>query len=304
MPANWERNVYGQVLSSMLYLLYISLMEGKIMVSQKRVKKFSFGRRILFFISVIFLLTALSSLTFYSALSETYVIPSQHCDGGDCCVSSLCSCPNCEHIIEPTDICPFCGEEICTCCAVCGFDRDPECPECGDYVPPLDEFSHVVYDEPVPLLSVEVNNFLLFAPLGVSSWAIVNVALTAVGIVSSLIVIILSAMQKQGENKEADKQAALLNKSGSVSSEQLLGIIELNERYNKKRRLGALITTYVFSLGAALLLLLTQNFSGIVALFDFWSLLHAVLFTGILISGRLVFRTNKITDERYGLENG
>jgi len=174
----------------------------------------------------------------------------------------------------------------------CDYNRDPECPECGENTLPFyDEYrERIIEDEPVPLFSAAGHDFFLFAPFGIPAWAILSLVLTVAGIVFSFIVIIRAARQKKDENKDFDKRSEELYSVNSLENMQLLGILENEERFIKHRRLWALVMTCFLSFSAVLLLVLMQDFKGIIVLFDFWAFVHAAIFAVILICGKLVFK--------------
>jgi len=219
-------------------------------------------KRILLVLTALMLITALSAMTFYSAGSTGRIIPSDNCDGGNCCLSIDCSCTNCDN---------------------------------GEMTAQADNIHYdvVIEDEPIPLFSSNGRDFFLFAPMGVPSWAIFNLILTVTGVVLSLITVLRALRQKKEEFSEIDRQAAKFMEDDSIMTEEVIGFIENENLYTSRRRLIALVIKYVLSFAAALLLILTQNFKGVVAVFDFWSAVHAIMFTGIIISGRLVFKKHR-----------
>jgi len=174
----------------------------------------------------------------------------------------------------------------------CGYNRDPECPECSEETLVITDYysETTIDDEPVPLFSAAGLDFFLFAPFGIPAWAILSLIFTIAGIVFSFFVIIRTARQKKEENKAFDERSAKLHSVNSLENMQLLGILESEERFIKQRRLWALVMTCFLSFSAVLFLVLMQDFEGIVVLFDWWVIIHSVLFAGILICGKLVFK--------------
>jgi len=130
-----------------------------------------------------------------------------------------------------------------------------------------------------------------FAPIGMPSWAILSVLLTIAGILLSFVTILRAVYQKKTENKNVDNQcSAMLRNVDSFNDDTFVTLLEHKEQYNKKRRLGALISMYVLSISALILLLIVQNFRGVIALFDWWVIIHTLLFIGVLVCSKLVFR--------------
>jgi len=252
------------------------------------------------------------------------------CDGGDCCIENDCSCPQCYGRGEPGGVCPDCGADLCpdcgncpdcgtspcpacrvcpecgshnycsTCfgCLDCGHGREPGCPECGDnetVVLATDTDTGTdtgvdIDDTGTPLFSIGGVDIFLFAPSGISSWAILSLVLTALGIGFTVFVIYRAVRQKKDENDAIDEHSALLRNIDSFDNEKISRVVEDKERYNKRRRLGAFSLMYIFAAAAVLLIILFQDFKGIIVLFDWWVIVHAALFTGVLVSGKLVFR--------------
>jgi len=151
----------------------------------------------------------------------------------------------------------------------------------------------IVEDDPIPLFSADGRDFFLFAPFGIPTWSIFNLILTVAGAVLSIITVIHAFIQKKEEFNEVDKYAAKIMAGNTAQNEELLVFIANEDQYNKRRRLTALVVKCVLSFCAVLLLILTQNFKGAVAVFDFWSVAHTAMFAGIIISGRLVFKKHR-----------
>jgi len=265
------------------------------MISRRCFNKKGVIKRIAYVFTFILLVTALSSMTFYTAGSASRIIPSDHCEGGDCCINSDCSCPNCEGRGKPGGVCENCDGDLCPNCGNCYICGKSPCPECRDnFLHTDDRYGDVtVEDDPVPLLSTLEPDFFLFAPMGIPTWSIFNLILTVTGILLSMLTILQALFQKKEEFNEVDRYAAKIMKDNCAQNDKLLEFLENEDQYNKRRRLIAFCIKYVLSFAAALLLMLTQNFKGIIAIFDLWSVAHAIMFAGIIISGRLVFRKHQ-----------
>ncbi|MCL2819492.1 MAG: hypothetical protein FWD38_01460 [Oscillospiraceae bacterium] len=301
------------------------------MVPRKYLLRKSVLKRITHVLTCILLIFTLSAATIYKAGStgsENRITPSDHCDGGSCCIMSDCSCPNCDGRGEPGGICDDCGGDLCshcgncyscgespcpecrlycydcgslnlcaTCngCLDCGYNRKDGCPECGSVLAPAALRNHevIVENVPVPLFSADGRDFFLFAPMSVPTWSVFNLILTAAGVILSIFTILRAFLQKKEEFNNLDAEAEKIMEKESALTGDFLAAVDNENLYSERRRLTALIIKYLLSFCAALLLLLTQNFKGAVAIFDIWSVLHAAFFTGIIISGHLVFKTHK-----------
>jgi len=229
------------------------------MFLQKLFSKKGFPKRIVCVFIIFVLMTFLSGLTTYSAEANFQVAVSDCCTGGECCTDNDCSCPNCTAHGNDT-------------LSDGGFNEV------------------TVEDDPLPLLSGKTNDFFMFAPMGVPTWSVFNLALTSAGILLSMLMIFRALLQKKQEFDEIDEAAYKIMTDNSTRDDEMLVFIENDERFTKRRRLFALGVKYVFSFSALILLFLTQNFKGIPALFDVWSPTHAALFAGIVISGSFVFK--------------
>lgn len=297
------------------------------------------AKRVSFFTVFILLMVLLFQLTFYGVASassgvsfnDTTVIPSDHCEGGECCIMSECFCPNCAGRGDPGGNCDDCGGDLCddcgncpkcgtspcpacrdtcfkcgssnlcgTCngCLDCGHNRDPECPECGDVVYILTDIhdAPTSYDPHLPVINNSGLEILLFAPFGMSAWAIFNVLFTVTGVLLTFITIILAVRQKKDENKEVEKYVALFNIDSYIDTQTIV-ILNDNERYDKRRRFGAFIAMYTLSIGAVMLLIFIQDFNGAIALFDWWTIIHFALFAGIMVCNKLVYRKSENTKD-------
>jgi hypothetical protein len=196
-------------------------------------------------------------------------------------------------------VCAICGGELCgTCdgCLECGDGRDPECPECGD----VGEWVAIELDieeadtplaDPILLFSVGSTPIYLFAPAGTPYWAILSLLLTVAGVAVVTVTFIKAVRQKKDENLEVDEHVAMLHNLDSYDNDYVTNIAEGKERYNKRRRLWALTMMYALSIGAVLLLIIVQDFRGVIVIFDWWAIIHAILFAGVILCRFLTFRT-------------
>ena len=291
-------------------------------------------KRFFCIITVVLLISALSSMTFFEIASANRGTPlSPCCEGGDCCILSDCLCPNCEDRGDPGEACNRCGDALCANCGNCydcgtspcplcrdycfmcgsfdlcnacngckdcGHNRDSGCPECGEELLPADinniYWDMIIEDGPIPLFSGAGFEFFLFAPFGMSAGAILSLLFTLAGVVFSLITIICTVRQKKGEHKEFEERTAELNSINSLENVQLLSALENEEFLKRRRRSRALFITLILSLSAVLLLVLMQNFTGVIVLFDWWVIVHSIIFAGVLLFGKLAFKRHNPQD--------
>jgi len=121
--------------------------------------------------------------------------------------------------------------------------------------------------------------------------------LTVLGIGFTFFVICRAIRQKRDENDVVNEHSAILRNIDSFNNEKVSRVVEDKERYNKRRRLSAFSLMYIFAATAVLLIILFQDFKGIIVLFDWWVIVHAALFAGVLVSGKFVFRKYEDTDD-------
>jgi len=154
----------------------------------------------------------------------------------------------------------------------------------------------VIEDEPIPLFSGAGFDFFLFAPLGMSAWAILSLLFTLAGVVFSFIIVIRAVRQKEDENKEFEERTAELHSIKSLENVQLLSALENEEFLQRHRRSRALVITIILSVTAVLLLVLMQDFTGVIVLFDWWVVAHSIIFAGVLFCGKLAFKRHETQD--------
>jgi len=155
---------------------------------------------------------------------------------------------------------------------------------------------------PVLMLTESGFEILLFAPFGMSAWAIMNILLTFAGIVLTFITIIRAVRQKKTENNGVERYVALFNIDSYIDTQTLV-ILNNGEQNNKRRRLGAFIAMYTLSIGAVMLLILVQDFTGAIALFDWWTIVHTALFAGILVFYRLIYIKNENVNDSLNVSS-
>jgi hypothetical protein len=288
-------------------------------------------KRLLLFVFINLIIITVIGVTYAPmAAASRIIVPSEHCSGGDCCINSNCFCPSCEDRGEPGGICDSCGRDLCencgnchdcgtspcpVCradnnyiCAICGGNicaacggcldcktgGDPACSDCGDLFPPLEIYRELNLDEnPVPLFSRGGLEVFLFAPMGTPAWAIISVLLTLAGVIMTIFTILKAVHRKKDEDNKFVEYITYLRNTDKPDYIDLIDIIEEKEKYNNKRRLGTLYTMYILSISAVFILLIVQNFKGIIALFDWWSIIHSIIFSAIIICNNLVFRKHE-----------
>jgi hypothetical protein len=185
--------------------------------------------------------------------------------------------------------------DSCGGCLECKNGYDPECPDCGNAPVAVNESYYPdildIDEDLLPLFDLFGTPIFFFAPVGMPSWAILSVLLTIAGVVISIFTILCAIRQKKTENINVDNQcSAMVRNVDSFNNDVFIDLIKHKEQYNNKRRLAALILMYVLSIGALVILLIIQNFRGVIAIFDRVTIIHAILLIGIIVCCTLVFR--------------
>jgi len=138
----------------------------------------------------------------------------------------------------------------------------------------------------------------LFAPWGTPSWAILSLLLTVLGVIISTFITTRAIIQKKNENasiagftgldlnddgmKKKKFPGSFFN-SGILSSYN--GLFSVEKSKNERRKLTYLGTQIVLVIFTIILILLVQDFRGIIVLFDWWVLIHSALFGAIVYCG-------------------
>jgi len=253
-------------------------------------------------------------------------VSAQCCDGGDCCIQNDCWCPMCWDRGEPGGICEHCGSDLCpecgncyncgqspcptcrtTCiecggplcehcrgCLDCGHGRDQNCPYCGDEEElPLDGGDGVFFIDDsgdlIPLASLWGADVFLFAPFGTPAWIITNLI---AGITGGLLLVIATLriiLHKRKETMRIEAELAGINFDESIKSKGIFGVLVKIEAKYTEHRNNVYITMGFLALLGVIILILTQSFRGIIAIFDWWTIIHIMLFAGIIICNKLVF---------------
>jgi len=152
----------------------------------------------------------------------------------------------------------------------------------------------VVEDNPAPLFSIGNLDFFIFAPEGMPYWAILSLILTAAGIVYSITTIIRAVSRKKHENRIINDYYGSLYYDEPTCNADVAAAIEEREKTSGNYRFAALSVMYFLNIVCVLLLFLVQKFKGVIVLFDWWVLIHAVIFAFIILCGELAVKKQKI----------
>ena len=130
--------------------------------------------------------------------------------------------------------------------------------------------------EGVPLITIGDREILLFAPLGIEAWALMNMILFALGAALAVTAAIRAILRKRQELKEAVDW----------------NDIEENKRQKKQRKVW-LTTTILMGIAGIFLFLLTQDTSNLMVLVDMWTIVNAAILAVEIIAFTFAFKARK-----------
>jgi Mg2+/citrate symporter len=119
-----------------------------------------------------------------------------------------------------------------------------------------------------------------------------SLLLTATGVALSVAVTRRALRQKKNENKAISKHTEMLH-NAEIDGAKIAELVDSKERYNKRRRLSFLNLMLALAILNTMLFVLLQDFRGIIVVFDWWALLHAIILACVALCGKLVFRKNE-----------
>ena len=144
-----------------------------------------------------------------------------------------------------------------------------------------------INDQMIPTVNFGGRTIALFAPLGVKSWALLNLILSILGIAFVVITTIRTLKQKK---KDSEEDVA---ENGAQFHDEETG--------NKRNRLTWLALAAVAALAGILLFFLTQDMRSMMVLTDWWTLIHIIFFVAIVIACPLVFKKQEKEEEDVDL---
>lgn len=133
-----------------------------------------------------------------------------------------------------------------------------------------------------PLFSIMGRDVFLFAPLEVLSWALVNLLLTLVGILLSIIITLSAIKAKRASAKNLEN----CNEE-SISEDK-------SSKKIKWFAIGAIISVL-----GVVIFALTQDLTALIALLDHWTIVHMAL----IIAQIVVFKIYKSGQAKGGTPN-
>jgi len=141
-----------------------------------------------------------------------------------------------------------------------------------------------------PIVPLANPGFIFFAPWGADYWALLNLILAILGAILTPIALI-KVLQKR---KQIEREVEI--ELNSLSQNEVYIIDE--ERLYHKRRLEWFAATAVLGGIGILIFVLTQDMRKTMALMDWWTIFHVIVFVLEIIAFRLIYKKEKDEDNR------
>jgi len=144
-------------------------------------------------------------------------------------------------------------------------------------MPPIRQFMGVAVEDPdVPIFRFMGRDVYFFAPISLSSWSLINLILCAVGALLAAKTIL-----------------PVINKRKEEEDEDHLLIEDEDEELEKAEKQKWLIGGISVSILAVVLFAVTQDLTGLVALFDMWTIAHVALVIAQVVLFKLYSANHK-----------
>jgi len=148
-------------------------------------------------------------------------------------------------------------------------------------------------EEDVPMVELGDKGVLLFSPTGTMSWALLNLILCAIGFLYAVLSVERIFLKRKRERKE--------NREGSASGslEGFGDMVDLDEdQVSWDFRPSWLVTSVAMAIVGGIMFLLTQDTRNPMVLVDWWTSIHAVIFTVQLTGVILIIKDDKPRGEK------
>jgi len=220
--------------------------EGKV------IKMIITKKRLRTFVIIMILMFGLVLLSFDAAQASQ--CDGMCVDGVQCAENSLDSEPKRTESCESGSKCAYYG-----CLANCGDSKDSCACGCSEAVGGDSEENEKGEENENQHIEQEIAKAETNIPLdmfhteGQSTWTVTNLILTVFGIIAPILFLVVA-----GKRYEDEYTKAKINKKSCVCA-------------------------HAFSIPAAVLLVLTQNFTGSIVFFDWFTIAHIIIFATILV---------------------
>jgi hypothetical protein len=264
-------------------------------------------------IKALILLVLLNSVTIHAAASSgagiDFIDPDQTPTPTPTPVSTQTPTPTPQEILQPPAVTPAPAPQPLPPQPPPAEQIPPEAPPIQPPLPqdppPQDppetestDFTEIeIIEQEVPQAPIEVDEItpprasifgiplLLFAPPGIRSWALLNLIMSIAGILLVVITTLRLLIYKRKEDKRVNDG---INNSFNEEFENP----ESNDP-SKKFRLTWFTLGAVAALTAVIVFILTQDITAIIALTDWWTIIHLVLLAVVVVSCAVIFRGQK-----------
>jgi len=142
----------------------------------------------------------------------------------------------------------------------------------------------------------------------VSAWALVNLILSIIGIISAVIVTIAVLLQRKQKQKTLPEQEQKKDSKGQYAAKQNqkdtknTNNTEKTEKKQSKHRLFWLLISAILSIAGIIVFILTEDVTLPMVLVDKWTIVNAIILLAELIAIALTFRhTNKTETVPYAV---
>ena len=154
--------------------------------------------------------------------------------------------------------------------------------------PPPPEPETILEDPIIPLASTKPG-FIFFAPWGADYWALLNLILTVLGAILTPIALIKALRKRKQIEREVEINLNTLNQNESL-------IIDENRLYQRRRVEWFAATAVLGGIGI-LIFVLTQDMTKTMALMDWWTVFHVIVFALEATAFKLIYKNEKDEDD-------
>ena len=179
----------------------------------------------------------------------------------------------------------------------------PELPAPIETLPDLEEIDLIeqavpqipidIDDLDTPLVNLNGRPILIFAPLGLKTWALFNLIMSIAGILLVVVTVIRILRRKREENKKEVERS-------KQRTDQRPNNVEANDP-EKKYKLRWFIAETIAAIIAIFVFIMTQDITAIIALTDWWTVIHIILLSVISISCVTICKEKRTKDDFYSV---
>jgi len=153
----------------------------------------------------------------------------------------------------------------------------------------LDAVNLDISDGDVPRIGIGNLELPLFAPSGTPAWSLLNLTISAIGLLYMIVYVMRAMLRKKHKQEEVKKTLNSKKTIDTANPEE--------ERADKRLRPGWLATTIAMGIIGVFMFLLAQDFGNVMVLVDWWTIAHVVVFAMEIVAVRFVFR-RKISSKK------